>query len=249
MKQRLDYIDIAKGIGIILVVLSHTRYSEIMYYTSAFYVYFLLLLRVHIIVNQRHQPERELLASCRQATQALSILQCATTHYLSSCFTSCFRRYRLFPILPLSLRDRTGHCTVHDYRKLSVMVSYLHGCCLFSILPNHLPSQIPVLHRHLILVGHRRLESATHPVTLEYRHRLPNGIAHVRRKPDKETHPCRFRTASPSHCHHLHCHVFHLVTTMQRHQPLCPGIRYVSRSLPVSSPLRLHSRNIYITIT
>ncbi len=38
MKQRLDYIDIAKGIGIILVVLSHTRYSEIMYYTSAFYV-------------------------------------------------------------------------------------------------------------------------------------------------------------------------------------------------------------------
>ena len=38
MKQRLDYIDIAKGIGIILVVLSHTKYSEIMYYTSAFYV-------------------------------------------------------------------------------------------------------------------------------------------------------------------------------------------------------------------
>ena len=38
MKQRLDYIDIAKGIGIILVVLSHTDYSDIMYYTLAFYV-------------------------------------------------------------------------------------------------------------------------------------------------------------------------------------------------------------------
>ena len=38
MNQRLDYIDIAKGIGIILVVLSHTEYSELMYYTSAFIV-------------------------------------------------------------------------------------------------------------------------------------------------------------------------------------------------------------------
>ena len=37
-KERLDYIDIAKGIGIILVVLSHTVYPESMYYTSAFFV-------------------------------------------------------------------------------------------------------------------------------------------------------------------------------------------------------------------
>lgn len=38
MRQRLDYIDIAKGIGIILVVCSHTIYPELMYYTSAFFV-------------------------------------------------------------------------------------------------------------------------------------------------------------------------------------------------------------------
>lgn len=38
MKERLDYIDIAKGLGIILVVLSHTEHSELMYYTSAFFV-------------------------------------------------------------------------------------------------------------------------------------------------------------------------------------------------------------------
>lgn len=38
MSQRLDYIDIAKGLGIILVVLSHTEHSELMYYTSAFFV-------------------------------------------------------------------------------------------------------------------------------------------------------------------------------------------------------------------
>lgn len=38
MKEHLDYIDIAKGIGIILVVLSHTEHSELIYYTSAFIV-------------------------------------------------------------------------------------------------------------------------------------------------------------------------------------------------------------------
>lgn len=38
MRERLNYIDIAKGIGIILVVLSHTEYPELMYYTSAFFV-------------------------------------------------------------------------------------------------------------------------------------------------------------------------------------------------------------------
>ena len=38
MEQRLNYIDIAKGIGIVLVVLSHTDYSDIMHYTLAFYV-------------------------------------------------------------------------------------------------------------------------------------------------------------------------------------------------------------------
>ena len=38
MKEHLDYIDIAKGLGIILVVLSHTEHSELMYYTSAFFV-------------------------------------------------------------------------------------------------------------------------------------------------------------------------------------------------------------------
>jgi len=38
MNQRLDYIDIAKGLGIILVVLSHTEYPGLMYYTSAFFV-------------------------------------------------------------------------------------------------------------------------------------------------------------------------------------------------------------------
>ena len=38
MKERLGYIDIAKGIGIILVILSHTDYPELMYYTSPFFV-------------------------------------------------------------------------------------------------------------------------------------------------------------------------------------------------------------------
>lgn len=38
MKQRLDYIDIAKGLGIILVVLSHTEHWELMYYTLPFFV-------------------------------------------------------------------------------------------------------------------------------------------------------------------------------------------------------------------
>lgn len=38
MKQRLDYIDIAKGLAIILVVFSHSVYPEPMYYTAAFYV-------------------------------------------------------------------------------------------------------------------------------------------------------------------------------------------------------------------
>lgn len=38
MKQRFDYIDIAKGLGIILVILTHTVYPELMYYTSAFFV-------------------------------------------------------------------------------------------------------------------------------------------------------------------------------------------------------------------
>ena len=38
MKERLSYIDIAKGIGIILVILSHTDYPELMYYTSPFFV-------------------------------------------------------------------------------------------------------------------------------------------------------------------------------------------------------------------
>lgn len=38
MRQRLNYIDIAKGIGIILVVLSHTDYSNIMHFALAFYV-------------------------------------------------------------------------------------------------------------------------------------------------------------------------------------------------------------------
>lgn len=38
MKQRLDYIDIAKGLGIILVVLSHTEHWQLMYYTLPFFV-------------------------------------------------------------------------------------------------------------------------------------------------------------------------------------------------------------------
>lgn len=38
MKQRFDDIDIAKGIGIILVVFSHTIYPEPIFYTFAFYV-------------------------------------------------------------------------------------------------------------------------------------------------------------------------------------------------------------------
>lgn len=38
MKQRLDYIDTAKGLGIILVVLSHTEHWELMYYTMSFFV-------------------------------------------------------------------------------------------------------------------------------------------------------------------------------------------------------------------
>ncbi|SEA90774.1 Fucose 4-O-acetylase [Xylanibacter ruminicola] len=38
MKQHLEYIDIAKGIGIIMVVLSHTEHPQMMYYTSAFFV-------------------------------------------------------------------------------------------------------------------------------------------------------------------------------------------------------------------
>jgi len=36
--KRLAYIDIAKGIGIILVVLSHTVRADFMYYTAAFFV-------------------------------------------------------------------------------------------------------------------------------------------------------------------------------------------------------------------
>ena len=38
MNQRLDYIDIAKGLSIILVVLNHTELSEMLYYTSAFVI-------------------------------------------------------------------------------------------------------------------------------------------------------------------------------------------------------------------
>ena len=38
MKERLDYIDIAKGLGIILVILSHTEHWELMYYTLPFFV-------------------------------------------------------------------------------------------------------------------------------------------------------------------------------------------------------------------
>jgi len=38
MVQRLDYIDITKGIGIILVVLSHTDYSNLIHYALSFYV-------------------------------------------------------------------------------------------------------------------------------------------------------------------------------------------------------------------
>ena len=38
MKQRLDYIDIAKGLAIILVVFSHSIYPEPILYTAAFYV-------------------------------------------------------------------------------------------------------------------------------------------------------------------------------------------------------------------
>jgi len=38
MAQRLNHIDIAKGIGIIFVVLSHTDYSDITQYALAFYV-------------------------------------------------------------------------------------------------------------------------------------------------------------------------------------------------------------------
>lgn len=38
MKKHLDYIDIAKGLGIILVVLSHTEHWELMYYSLPFFV-------------------------------------------------------------------------------------------------------------------------------------------------------------------------------------------------------------------
>ena len=38
MRERLDYIDITKGFGIILVVLSHTEHWELMYYTLPFFV-------------------------------------------------------------------------------------------------------------------------------------------------------------------------------------------------------------------
>lgn len=38
MKQRLNYIDIAKGLGIILVVLSHIRNSDVVNYALSFYV-------------------------------------------------------------------------------------------------------------------------------------------------------------------------------------------------------------------
>ena len=38
MKERLDFIDVAKGVGIILVVLSHTAHPDLMYYTSPFFV-------------------------------------------------------------------------------------------------------------------------------------------------------------------------------------------------------------------
>ncbi len=36
--EHLEFIDIAKGLGIILVVCSHTAYPDLMYYTSAFFV-------------------------------------------------------------------------------------------------------------------------------------------------------------------------------------------------------------------
>lgn len=38
MKQRIDYINIAKGLCIILVVLSHTEHWELVYYTMPFFV-------------------------------------------------------------------------------------------------------------------------------------------------------------------------------------------------------------------
>lgn len=37
-EQRLDYVDIAKGIGIVLVVISHSACPEMMFYATYFFV-------------------------------------------------------------------------------------------------------------------------------------------------------------------------------------------------------------------
>lgn len=67
MTQRLDYIDIAKGLGIILVVLSHTERPELMYYSSAFFV------PIFFFCSGYTSSKKTSLNSCfyRQATKLL----------------------------------------------------------------------------------------------------------------------------------------------------------------------------------
>lgn len=102
MKERLDYIDIAKGLGIILVVLSHSEHSELMYYTSAFFV------PIFFFCSGFTSSKKNInlgTCFCRQATKLLkpyfffSILLLLYFHDFSlrSIFGIFYSRYCLYP--------------------------------------------------------------------------------------------------------------------------------------------------------
>lgn len=103
MKQRLDYIDIAKGIGIILVVLSHIRNSDVVNYALAFYVPIFFFCSGYTTSIPEGMSMKENFA--RHAVKLLkpyfffSILLLLINHqiYLQGLIGIFYSRYSLFP--------------------------------------------------------------------------------------------------------------------------------------------------------